>query len=376
LPPTPAAGRTTDVDRTRPALVTPARIKTDRVVVNAAPPPLVGPRPALPTVPLPPTPAAGGPTIVGGRTWRRWSWATATFLAALAIFAFLDRQEPSAPDPSQVDATDERQPVPVTTTTADPAAHSVTSRLVSQEVLNKSQLPIATVAGTLTIGSAGVSDARPIVLLDGHAVPGLRDDAISLARRAVFSDCEIVVGFTRCNGKAAPCGLQQPFWLELRTGHPPTVRRATGLWVGSGTGAGAVVAAANGVQVDLGVWNGEHRSATLTAAGKIAVARKREPRRSLSRADCATVIKAAESCAASRDCSSFKSSARSIPSSRRERLTRLYHESTGLDATSFRALCVRSCELGLTPSDSFIQRRVCSGAALEQWPPDDPAAGL
>jgi len=39
-------------------------------------------------------------------------------------------------------------------------------------------------------------------------------------------------------------------------------------------------------------------------------------------------------------------------------------------------LCVRSCELGLTPSDEFIQRRVCSGAAPDQWPPDDPAAGL
>ena len=190
----------------------------------------------------------------------------------------------------------------------------------------------------------------------------------------MYSDREIVVGFTRCNGTIAPCGLQQPFWLELRPGQPPTVRRATGLWVG--TGAGAAVASANGVQVDLGVWNGERRSATLTAAGDVTVARKREPRRPLNRADCATVIKAAESCATSRDCRSFKSSARPIPASRWERLTRLYHESTGLDAAAFRALCVRSCELGLTPSDAFIQRRVCSGAAPGQWPPDDPAAGL
>ncbi|MBK6348745.1 MAG: hypothetical protein IPF50_02560 [Proteobacteria bacterium] len=54
----------------------------------------------------------------------------------------------------------------------------------------------------------------------------------------------------------------------------------------------------------------------------------------------------------------------------------LYHETTGLDAASFRALCVRSCELGLTPSDNFIRQRVCSGAPPDQWPPDDPAAGL
>ncbi|MGB7738989.1 MAG: hypothetical protein WBM03_07725 [Steroidobacteraceae bacterium] len=374
VPPMPAAGRTTDVGRTRPALATPARIRTDRVVINAAPQPLVVPPPALPAVPLPSTPAARRATDVGGRTWRRWSWAAATLLAALAIYAVIDRQEPTTPDPSMVDAHDERQPALATTTTVQPAAQDFASRLESQEVLNNSRLPIATKAGTLAIGSVDESDAKPVVLLDGHVVPGLRDDAISVARRAVFSDREIVVGFTRCNGTIAPCGLQQPFWLELRTGQPPTVRRATGLWVG--TGAGAVAASANGVQVDLGVWNGEHRSATLTAAGSIAVARKREPRRSLSRADCATVIKAAESCATSRDCTSFQSSARSIPSLRRERLTRLYHESTGLDAASFRALCVRSCELGLTPSDDFIQRHVCSGAAWDQWRPDDPAAGL
>jgi hypothetical protein len=266
--------------------------------------------------------------------------------------------------------------VSATTTTVPPTAPAEASRLESQEVLSRARLPIATVAGTLAIGHADESATRPVVLLNGAAVPGLRGDEITLTHRAVYSDREIVVGFTRCNGKIAPCGLQQPFWLELQPGQPPAVRREAGLWVGPGTGAGAVVASATGVQVDLGVWNGEHRRATLTPAGNITVARKREPRRPLNRADCTTVIKAAESCASSRDCSSFMSSARPLSSSRWERLTRLYHESTGLDAPAFRALCVRSCELGLTPSDAFIQRRVCSGAEPGQWPPDDPAAGL
>ncbi|MGB7903938.1 MAG: hypothetical protein WCF43_04545 [Steroidobacteraceae bacterium] len=372
LPTTPAAGRPTAVDGTRPAPATPARIGTDRVVINAAPQPLAMPSPALPA-PLPPRPVAVRATHVGGGTWRRWSWAAATFLAALAIFAVVDRQESSAPDPSKIDAHAERQPVPAATT-APAAAQAVASRLESQEALGKARLPIATKAGTLAVGSAGLSDARHVVLLSGRAIPGLRDDAISVTHRAVFSDREVVVGFTRCNGASAPCGLQQPFWLELRTGLPPKVRRATGLWVGAG--AGAVVASTDGVQVDLGVWHGERRSARLTAAGEIVVARHREPRRPLSRAECATVIKAAESCAMSRDCSSFKSSARPIPSPQWVRLTRLYHESTGFDAASFRALCVRSCELGLTPSDGFIQRNVCSGARPDQWPPGDPTAAL
>ena len=100
--------------------------------------------------------------------------------------------------------------------------------------------------------------------------PGLRDDAISLTHRAVYSDREIVVGFTRCNGTIAPCGRAAAVLARAAT-RPATDCPAGNGTVGwPGTGAGAVVASANGVQVDLGVWNGERRSATLTAAGDVA----------------------------------------------------------------------------------------------------------
>ena len=379
--------------RTRPVLDTTAGVTTDRVVTDAAPHPVIELAPALPSAPvppqplivpptvlpstpLPPMPTANRPADLGRHRWRRWSLAAVASLVALAFYFVIDRQNPPTPDLSMVHAQVEREPVPATPTTVRPAAHAVVSRLEAQQVLDKSQLPVATLAGILAIESVDGPDARPVILLDGQPLPGLRDDEISVVRRVLFSDREILVGFTRCDGTIAPCGRQQPFWLELRAGLPPDVRRAPGLWVGSGTTAGTVAVAADGVQIDLGVWNGERRSATLTAAGDVTVARKREPRRSLSRADCATVIKAAESCATSRDCGSFKSSARPISSSRWQRLTHLYHETTGLNADSFRALCVRSCELGLTPSDRFIRQRVCSGARPDQWPPDDPAAGL
>ncbi|MBK7904241.1 MAG: hypothetical protein IPJ97_15835 [Proteobacteria bacterium] len=396
--------------RTRPVLDTTASVTTDRVVTDPARQPLIEPDHALPSAPLPPqplavpapatssaplptqplivppaampstplspTPAANRPTDLVRYRRRQWSWAAAALLVALAFYIVIDRQDPATPDLPMVHTQVEREPVPATPTTVRPAAHAVASRLEAQQVLDKSQLPVATLAGILAIESVDGPDARPVILLDGQPLPGLRDDEISVVRRAVFSDREIVVGFTRCNGTIAPCGRQQPFWLELRAGLPPDVRRAPGLWVGSGTAAGAVAVAADGVQVDLGIWNGERRLATLTAAGDVTVARTREPRKSLSRADCATVIKAAESCATSRDCGSFQSSARPISSSRWQRLTHLYHETTGLDAGSFRALCVRSCELGLTPSDNFIRQRVCSGARPDQWPPDNPAAGL
>jgi hypothetical protein len=235
-------------------------------------------------------------------------------------------------------------------------------------------VPVVTAAGTLLVGSAGDGGQARVVLLDGGAVPGLRDDAITLVHRAEYSDRDVVVGFTQCIGTAAPCGLQRPFWLELRAGFPPDVRRAPGLWASSG--AGSVAASGDGVHVDLGLWNGERRNATLTASGNILVSRTREPSRPLNRADCSSVAQAAEACARSRDCSSFGSSARRIPPPQWARLTRLYHETTGLDGAAFRALCMRSCQLGLTPSRGFIRNRVCSGAPSDQWPASNPAADL
>jgi hypothetical protein len=205
-------------------------------------------------------------------------------------------------------------------------------------------------------------------------VPKLRDDRIELAHRAVYSDREVVVGFTQCNGEEAPCGLRQPFWLELSAGSPPSVRRVAGLWAGSRNGA--VSATNHGVRIALGVWNGESRVATLTTAGDIEVARTREARGKLGRTDCDAVAASLEACARSRDCRSFAGGARLIPQTQRSRLTRIYHETTGFDAAAFKGLCVRSCQLGLTPSRAFIRANVCSGARAGQWSADDPAAGL
>jgi hypothetical protein len=33
----------------------------------------------------------------------------------------------------------------------------------------------------------------------------------------------------------------------------------------------------------------------------------------------------------------------------------------------FRSVCVRSCELGLTPTSTLVRREVCGGAAAGQW---------
>ena len=244
--------------------------------------------------------------------------------------------------------------------------------LKSQQSLRNARLPIETSSGRLGIGT--LDGPVRVLILDGKTVPKLRDDTIVLAHRAVFSDREVVVGFTQCNGTAAPCGLRKPFWLELRDGFSPDVRQLDGLWASSG--AVSVSATSRGVRIELGLWNGERRVATLTTAGDIEVSRTREPRRALSRSDCGVVAESLDACASSRDCRSFASSARPMSRPQRTRLTRIYHESTGLDAPAFRGLCIRSCQLGLTPSRDFIRRSACSGARAGQWPPGNPAAGL
>jgi hypothetical protein len=168
--------------------------------------------------------------------------------------------------------------------------------------------------------------------------------------------------------------LQKASLEALRAAQPPVVRVAPGLWASST--AGSVTAGNDGVRVDLGVWNGEHRAATLTTAGEIQIERQRVPIMALGRTDCALVAESLEACATSTNCRSFASSARRIPQRDWTRLTRIYHEKTGLNAAAYRSLCMRSCELGLTPSAAFIRENACSGAQRGQWAAQSPAAGL
>ena len=305
----------------------------------------------------------------------RWQWVPVAMLAAVAVYAVVASRASRTRAPAAQDAAStSAHPAPAAAATTRHAPDQIPSRLVSQQDLRKAPVPLETSLGTLTIATAADGGKANIVLLDGAAIPGLRDDAVTLVHRAVFSDREVIVGFTRCDGAEVPCGLQHPFWLDLQSGSGPSLRRMPGVW--ASTGAGSVTATDSGVQVSLGVWDGERRAATLTAAGNLVVSRTPEPGRPLSRTDCAAVIQAAESCASSRDCSSFASSARPIPAPRWANLMRLYHETTGLDDTAFRALCVRSCELGLTPSRGFVRSNVCNGARPGQWPPAGQAAGL
>jgi hypothetical protein len=147
-----------------------------------------------------------------------------------------------------------------------------------------------------------------------------------------------------------------------------------GLWAASD--APEIKASDEGVQVDLGTWHGERRLVSLTAVGNVVVERARLPARPLGRQDCNEVALALDNCAASRQCSSFASSARRIPAPRWSRIVRAYHETTGLDVAAFKTLCVRSCEFGFTPSRALIRRYACSGAPPEQWNATGPDAGL
>nr|MBP9593515.1 hypothetical protein [Steroidobacteraceae bacterium] len=322
---------------------------------------------------------------VRGRGGGARRWLIAGLAASLALYAYFslrpdwdadrrarsagqDSAAPAAPDATSSAARD----APPGALRAGTAGGVAT--LQSQEPLRSSRLRIATVAGPLNVVAAADDGHRRVVTLDGAALPELRDYEVSLAYRAVYPDREVLVGFTTCSGQASPCGVRRPFWLVARSGAPPAVLQVPGLWASSD--AGNVSAANEGVRVDLGVWNGERRLATLTAAGEIEVSRTREPVRALSRASCQTAITALDACAAGRDCRSFQGASRSIPRAQRDVLTRMYHESTGFDAVAFRGGCVRACQLGLTPSATFIRRTVCSGARPGQWTSGDPAIGL
>jgi len=251
-------------------------------------------------------------------------------------------------------------------------------KLESQVSLHGMRLPIETRAGAIEIGadiaSPGSSKLLQLLVIDGKPFDGPRDDVIVLAHRATYSDREVLTGFAQCAGTRPPCGVRRPFWLVLRQGQPVAFHEAPGIWASST--AGAVQATDDGVRVNLGTWNGQRGAATLTLAGTVEISRQPARIVPLRPAECAVVAASLEACASSGDCRTPAASARPIPRRSRDRLNRIFHEQTGLDAAAFLGLCVRSCELGLTPSENFIRTNACSGASRAQWNTRDPAAGL
>jgi hypothetical protein len=238
--------------------------------------------------------------------------------------------------------------------------------LESQRVLDTSTGgAVNTVAGPLAVREGNGENCRYGLVLGESPVDGLCEDRIELAHLAVYSDREVVVGFARCDSDDEPCGRRRPFWLELRAGQPSTLRRSEELWAGADPGQ--VHASSERTQVDLGVWDGERRIVALTTDGHLVVERVPAPPKPLDRADCSLVARVLESCADSRDCDSFAGSAQRIRDAHWTRLQRIYHESTGFEAAAFRTLCVRACELSLTPSYPLIRHYACSGSVPGQW---------
>ena len=352
--------------------------------VDARPAP-VAPAPVAPPATSPrATAVAAGSLAAPARQQPRTAWFAGALIAGLAVAAFLATRSPHEPAPAAdlagraipADTGLEGSGLPTPPVLPAPSVPTdeVAVQLKSQQSLRGVRLPIETRAGSLNIGAETGESGKQVLTLDATPVPGLRDDEIVLAHRAEYTDRDVVVGFTQCAGATPPCGVRKPFWMVLRAGQPPVTRLAPELWASST--AGVVTALDTGVRVDLGVWNGERRATTLTNAGDLETARQRAPIAALARADCALVAESLESCATSSNCQSFASSARPIPRRVWARLTRIYHEKTGLDAAAYRELCVRSCEFGLTPSPQFIRESACRGAQRGQWTPENPAAGL
>lgn len=362
------------------------RVRTDPVVPVVVPqPPLETTRPRRHDTLIisrdapagPPPPRLRAPRRAG---WLPWAAAAVLLASAAVLLLTMDSGRELATDATPVvearppASAPQAGPAAITQPAVPDVAQRPVAELMLSQALPPEAEPVATVAGTLGVVDRADGHCRVVTLPGDRVVPGLCEEQVVLAHRAVYRDRDVVVGFTRCDDPDAPCGRQRPFWLELRAEAPPAVRRIDGLWAGSSPPL--VTASADGVQVDLGLWDGERRRVTLTGTGNLRVEREPEPIRALDRADCAAVVRSLEACATSRDCSTFALSAQRIQPADWTRIVRAYHESTGLDAEAYRRLCVRSCELGLTPSAGLVRDAACRGAEPGQWSSDDTTDGL
>jgi len=237
--------------------------------------------------------------------------------------------------------------------------------LLRTRQLSARDLPVATSGGRLMIATnAGLS----VLELGDREIDGSRAGSIWLAQQAYFGDREVITGWADCAESQPNCPGWVPFWLTVRGDHAVTYRRLS-TTIGA-SGSGTVTTLPSGIHVDLGMWDGVRRTGMLTSLGDVYIAGVNEPGRRLDRGGCRPVLRALEACAAIRDCASLDDMAHALPSVHVTNVRRLFHETTGLNSSEFRNVCRRSCELGLTPTSNFVQRRVCGGAQPGQWQKD------
>jgi hypothetical protein len=333
-----------------------------------------------------PPPAVSDREFLAGVSRRQkppsWGWIAGSLAALLLILLWVRGGE--APDEAQTTDTTSANPVansrpPVREPgdtgageTPDTAATTPTSTgqpalaqgpvLLHARVLRPRDVPLRTALGTVSIvRRSGVS----IPAVNRHTVDDVGATSVAFNHLADFGQRIVVTGFASCASSSPQCRGSAPFWLVLRAGKEPRIVRSSGTAVPGAPRE--IVALPSGIHVDLGVWDGMRRSALLTSGDTPWLVATREPRRRLDRNECLQAQRALESCAAVRGCGSFDAIARAIPAQRAAAIRQLFHQTTGLDAAGFRSLCVRSCQLGLTPTRSFVQQSVCGGAEPGQW---------
>jgi hypothetical protein len=310
--------------------------------------------------------------------WPSWGkWAAVSCVAiALVVMGWRDREPRSAENPAP-SVTTEPRAIALADSAAEPSPpragagpsirrNDLPAPLLRTRSLSPRDLPIATSGGRLII--ATTADYSVLELGD-RKIDESRSRSIWLAQQAYYGDREIITGWADCGEPHPGCPGWAPFWLTVRGEHAPISYRRLSLPVGA-NGSGTVTTLPSGIHVDLGTWDGVRRTGMLTPLGDAYVADVTEPSRRLDRGECRDVLRALEACAAIRGCQSLEGISRALPAAHVASVRRLFHETTGLDSSGFRSVCLRSCELGLTPTREFVQRRVCGGAQPGQWQKD------
>jgi hypothetical protein len=329
---------------------------------------------AAPAVTERPAPPVPGPAIAAPPPWVRrrrfvwpswWPWlaVAAAVLTLVALFPH-DASPPEAPVDTPVVAAPAGEGDPVMRPPVAGEAQPVSPAPPRSRDLRSARPPVVTRAGMLSVARSG---GTAVMRINDETLGETRARAISLHQQTFYDDREVITGLADCPATAARCNGRIPFWLTLRDGEIDYQRLDA---AAATAGSGQVTSLPSGVHIELGVRDGLRRTALLTSRGDPWLASVAEPKRRLDRNECRQVLRALESCAAIRGCRSLSGIARALPAAQVENVRRLFHETTGLDASGFRSVCLRSCELGLTPTRAFVQQRVCSGALPDQWQKD------
>lgn len=339
--------------------------------------------------PTPPPPVASVSELPSSASSDAAAWKVGGVLVAAAAIAIIAAQMNSpAPHSSSTYVpsaayTQTPSEAPTSTTLQDLAeprpfaaevpapAPFVTS--LTFDLIPEDTVAVQTVAGRLAILNLRDSIGVQQLTLNGESLD-LSNDFLTFVAISRHGNQDIILMASQCGGSA--CGSLDLAFVRLFVNGVPAIETSDSFRFPTDDHEAlraGVTSWTGQTRVALGLARGAQVMASIGPDRPLEVAREWAPIEPLAADDCSGVVESLKFCATFEEpCTDasfreFPNNCSGAPMTLYRQVAYLANHTTGFDLPAFAHACSRASQLGMAPSDEFIQQEVCSGADPVQW---------